>query len=211
MSALPTTGESLNMTYILGLTGGIATGKSTVSHIFKNSNVPVIDADIIARQVVEPESETLKMIINEFGEKYLMENGTLNRKKLGKLVFSDGVALEKLNGVIHPAIRKEILAQIQSYRKSGSPLIVLDMPLLFEENYQTICDAVMVVFVPEITQLKRLINRDGLTSAEARLRIKAQWPIQNKKDLADFVIDNSTTVAVTRGQVLNWLSNQNNV
>ncbi|MCZ2491112.1 dephospho-CoA kinase [Dellaglioa carnosa] len=199
------------MTYILGLTGGIATGKSTVSHIFKNSNVPVIDADIIARQVVEPESETLKMIINEFGEKYLMENGTLNRKKLGKLVFSDGVALEKLNGVIHPAIRKEILAQIQSHRKLGSPLIVLDMPLLFEESYQTICDAVMVVFVPEITQLKRLINRDGLTSAEARLRIKAQWPIQKKKDLADFVIDNSTTVAVTRGQVLNWLSNQNNV
>ncbi|MDK1716690.1 dephospho-CoA kinase [Dellaglioa algida] len=199
------------MTYILGLTGGIATGKSTVSHIFKNSNVPVIDADIIARQVVEPKSETLKMIINEFGEKYLMENGALNRKKLGKLVFNDGVALEKLNGVIHPAIRKEILAQIQSYRKSGSPLIVLDMPLLFEESYQTICDAVMVVFVPEITQLKRLINRDGLTSAEARLRIKAQWPIQNKKDLADFVIDNSTTVAVTRGQVLNWLSNQNNV
>ncbi|TWW13123.1 dephospho-CoA kinase [Dellaglioa algida] len=199
------------MTYILGLTGGIATGKSTVSHIFKNSNVPVIDADIIARQVVEPESETLKMIINEFGEKYLMENGTLNRKKLGKLVFNDGVALEKLNGVIHPAIRKEILAQIQSYRKLGSPLIVLDMPLLFEESYQTICDAVMVVFVPEITQLKRLINRDGLTSAEARLRIKAQWPIQKKKDLADFVIDNSTTVAVTRGQVLNWLSNQNNV
>lgn len=199
------------MTYILGLTGGIATGKSTVSHIFKNSNVPVIDADIIARQVVEPESETLKMIINEFGEKYLMENGTLNRKKLGKLVFNDGVALEKLNGVTHPAIRKEILAQIQSYRKSGSPLIVLDMPLLFEENYQTICDAVMVVFVPEITQLKRLINRDGLTSDEAQLRIKAQWPIQKKKDLADFVIDNSTTVAVTRGQVLNWLSNQINV
>lgn len=199
------------MTYILGLTGGIATGKSTVSHILKNSNVPVIDADIIARQVVEPESETLKMIINEFGEKYLMENGTLNRKKLGKLVFNDGVALEKLNGVTHPAIRKEILAQIQSYRKSGSPLIVLDMPLLFEENYQTICDAVMVVFVPEITQLKRLINRDGLTSDEAQLRIKAQWPIQKKKDLADFVIDNSTTVAVTRGQVLNWLSNQINV
>lgn len=199
------------MTYILGLTGGIATGKSTVSHIFKNSNVPVIDADIIARQVVEPKSETLKMIINKFGEKYLMENGTLNRKKLGKLVFNDGVALEKLNGVTHPAIRKEILAQIQSYRKSGSPLIVLDMPLLFEENYQTICDAVMVVFVPEITQLKRLINRDGLTSDEAQLRIKAQWPIQNKKDLADFVIDNSTTVAVTRGQVLNWLSNQINV
>ncbi|MCZ2492758.1 dephospho-CoA kinase [Dellaglioa carnosa] len=199
------------MTYILGLTGGIATGKSTVSHIFKNSNVPVIDADIIARQVVEPESETLKMIINEFGEKYLMENGTLNRKKLGKLVFNDGVALEKLNGVIHPAIRKEILAQIQSYRKLGSPLIVLDMPLLFEESYQTICDAVMVVFVPEITQLKSLINRDGLTSGEAQLRIKAQWPIQKKKDLADFVIDNSTTVAVTRGQVLNWLSNQINV
>ena len=199
------------MTYILGLTGGIATGKSTVSHIFKNSNVPVIDADIIARQVVEPKSETLKMIINKFGEKYLMENGALNRKKLGKLVFNDGVALEKLNGVIHPAIRKEILAQIQSYRKSGSPLIVLDMPLLFEENYQTICDAVMVVFVPEITQLKRLINRDGLTSDEAQLRIKAQWPIQKKKDLADFVIDNSTTVAVTRGQVLNWLSNQINV
>ncbi|CAM2829978.1 dephospho-CoA kinase [Dellaglioa algida] len=198
------------MTYILGLTGGIATGKSTVSHIFKNSNVPVIDADIIARQVVEPKSETLKMIINEFGEKYLMENGALNRKKLGKLVFNDGAALEKLNGVIHPAIRKEILAQIQFQKKLGSPVIVLDMPLLFEQNYQIICDAVMVVFVPETTQLKRLINRDGLTSDEAQLRIKAQWPIQKKKDLADFVIDNSTTVAVTRGQVLNWLSNQNN-
>ncbi|MDK1726534.1 dephospho-CoA kinase [Dellaglioa algida] len=198
------------MTYILGLTGGIATGKSTVSHIFKNSNVPVIDADIIARQVVKPKSETLKMIINEFGEKYLMENGALNRKKLGKLVFNDGAALEKLNGIIHPAIRKEILAQIQFQRKLGSPVIVLDMPLLFEQNYQIICDAVMVVFVPETTQLKRLINRDGLTSDEAQLRIKAQWPIQKKKDLADFVIDNSTTVAVTRGQVLNWLSNQNN-
>lgn len=198
------------MTYILGLTGGIATGKSTVSHIFKNSNVPVIDADIIARQVVKPKSETLKMIINEFGEKYLMENGALNRKKLGKLVFNDGAALEKLNGIIHPAIRKEILAQIQFQKKLGSPVIVLDMPLLFEQNYQIICDAVMVVFVPETTQLKRLINRDGLTSDEAQLRIKAQWPIQKKKDLADFVIDNSTTVAVTRGQVLNWLSNQNN-
>ncbi|MHC9532469.1 dephospho-CoA kinase [Dellaglioa sp. L3N] len=199
------------MTYILGLTGGIATGKSTVSHIFKEENVPVIDADVIARQVVEPGSKTIKRISQTFGEEYVTVDGRLNRKKLGKLVFSNKKALEKLNNIMHPIIRKEILAQIQIQKKSDSKLVVLDMPLLFEQNYQLLCDAVMVAFVPENVQIKRLINRDSLTFDEAQSRIKAQWSIQKKKELADFVIDNSTTVAVTRGQVLNWLSTQNNV
>ncbi|MHC9536967.1 dephospho-CoA kinase [Dellaglioa sp. BT-FLS60] len=199
------------MTYILGLTGGIATGKSTVSHIFKEENVPVIDADVIARQVVEPGSKTIKRISQTFGEEYVTIDGRLNRKKLGKLVFSNKKALEKLNNIMHLIIRKEILAQIQIQKKSDSKLVVLDMPLLFEQNYQLLCDAVMVVFVPENVQIKRLIKRDSLTFDEAQSRIKAQWSIQKKKELADFVIDNSATVAVTRGQVLNWLSTQNNV
>lgn len=199
------------MTYILGLTGGIATGKTTVSHIFKDANIPVIDADTIARQVVEPNSTTLKLIIQAFGENYLTSDGNLARKELGKLVFNDVVALEQLNAIIHPAIRKEILTRIEFEINAGTNLIVLDMPLLFEQNYQTMCDSVMVVFVPEVLQLQRLIKRDSLTKEEALSRIGAQWPIQKKRDLADFVIDNSTTVAVTRGQVLNWLSNQNNV
>lgn len=198
------------MTYILGLTGGIATGKSTVSHIFREENITVIDADIIARQVVEPKSATLTMIIQTFGEKYLSVTGTLNRKELGQLVFNDAIALKKLNDIMVPAIRKEILSQIEVQKKLGSQLIILDMPLLFEQNYQLLCDAVMVIYVPETAQLERLMKRDELSLDEAMSRVKAQWSIQKKKDLADFVIDNSTTVAVTRVQVLNWLSTQIN-
>lgn len=199
------------MTYILGLTGGIATGKSTVSHIFREENITVIDADIIARQVVEPKSATLTMIIQTFGEKYLSVTGNLNRKELGQLVFNDAIALKKLNDIMVPAIRKEILSQIEVQKKLGSKLIILDMPLLFEQNYQLLCNAVMVIYVPETSQLERLMKRDELFLDEAMSRVKAQWPIQKKKDLADFVIDNSATVAVTRVQVLNWLSNQINV
>ncbi|WP_409022694.1 dephospho-CoA kinase [Dellaglioa sp. P0083] len=199
------------MTYILGLTGGIATGKSTVSHIFKEENITVIDADVIARQVVEPKSATLTMIIQTFGEKYLSVTGNLNRKELGQLVFNDAIALKKLNDIMVPAIRKEILSQIEVQKKLGSKLIILDMPLLFEQNYQLLCNAVMVIYVPETSQLERLMKRDELSLDEAMSRVKAQWPIQKKKDLADFVIDNSTTVAVTRVQVLNWLSTQINV
>lgn len=195
-------------TYVLGLTGGIASGKSLVSHYFLERKIPVVDGDVIARKVVKKGSITLENIANTFGQEMLDETGNLNRKKLGKLIFCDKKARKKLDELMDGALRKEILAQITAAKEAQIPLLVLDLPLLFERNYQTYVQGVMVVSVEETTQLQRLMFRDNLTEIEAKQRLKAQWPLSEKKKRGDFIIDNNGNKKDTLQQVDGWLKNQ---
>ena len=193
------------MTYILGLTGGIASGKSTVSAYLAQNGALIIDADLIARQVVAKKSSGLKQIVAKFGGEILTASGELDRKKLGKLVFSNKDLLKKLTDITGPLIRAEILREIEAAKKAQVKLVVLDIPLLFETGYQTLCDKVMVVTVPSEVQLERVMKRDNLSAAEARKRIANQLPTSKRNELADVLIDNSKSVAETYQQVLKWL------
>ena len=193
------------MTYILGLTGGIASGKSTVSAYLAQNGALIIDADLIARQVVAKKSSGLKQIVAKFGEEILTASGELDRKKLGKLVFSNKDLLKNLTDITGPLIRAEILREIEAAKKAQVKLVVLDIPLLFETGYQTLCDKVMVVTIPSKLQLERVMKRDNLSAAEARKRIANQLPTSKRNELADVLIDNSKSVAETYQQVLKWL------
>lgn len=193
------------MTYILGLTGGIASGKSTVSAYLAQNGALIIDADLIARQVVAKRSSGLKQIVAKFGEEILTASGELDRKKLGKLVFSNKELLKALTDITGPLIRAEILREIEAAKKAQVKLVVLDIPLLFETGYQTLCDKVMVVTIPSEVQLERVMKRDNLSAAEARKRIANQLPASKRNELADVLIDNSKSVAETYQQVLKWL------
>lgn len=193
------------MTYILGLTGGIASGKSTVSAYLAQNGALIIDADLIARQVVAKKSSGLKQIVAKFGGEILTASGELDRKKLGKLVFSNKELLKNLTDITGPLIRAEILREIEAAKKAQVKLVVLDIPLLFETGYQTLCDKVMVVTIPSEVQLERVMKRDNLSAAEARKRIANQLPASKRNELADVLIDNSKSVAETYQQVLKWL------
>lgn len=195
-----------NMSFILGLTGGISSGKSTVSDYIKQFNIPVIDADLVSREVVERGTEGLNDIAQSFGQQVLDENGELNREKLGHVIFSDQKKRKLLNQILHPRIREHIISQKVNLIEENEPLIVLDIPLLFEANYRNEVDAVMVVYLNRDIQMKRLIERNTYTPKEAESRINAQMDLEKKKQLADIVIDNSRTIDETYEQVYSWLS-----
>lgn len=193
------------MTFILGLTGGIATGKSTVSRYFSEQGYPVIDADLIAREVVEPGTLGLEKIVAVFGRSVLTQQGELDRQKLGQLVFSDILKRKKLDAVLDGEIRQAIVKAIEEYTLKKTALVIVDIPLLYEAGYESLMTKVMVVYVSEETQLKRLMERNSLTQEEAKQRMNSQLSIQIKKMRADFVIDNSGTKEETKLQVLDWL------
>lgn len=193
------------MSYILGLTGSIATGKSTVAKLFLSAGIPVVDADLGARAVVLPGAPGLADIIDHFGEAYLLPDGTLDRKRLGALIFSDREKRKELDALLKERINDWIQAEKERYISEGHNLIVLDIPLLYEGGYEDSCDAVMVVYVPEELQLQRLMSRNHLDEDEATRRMQSQLSIEKKKELADFVIDNSGTIEETEKQVNEWL------
>lgn len=189
------------MAKVIGLTGGIATGKSTVSSMFAEQGIPVIDADQLAREVVQPGEPAYEQIIAAFGEKILQEDGTLNRKHLGEIVFSDEAKRKQLNGIVHPAIRERMIEQRDAFIKSGESLVVLDIPLLFESKLEHFADLTVVVYVDEQIQLERLMKRNDFTKKEALQRMEAQMPIKEKARLADVVIDNNGTIEQTKKQL----------
>ncbi|MGX7405965.1 dephospho-CoA kinase [Aerococcus urinaehominis] len=191
---------------MLGLTGSIATGKSSVSEIFKKNGIPVVDADLVARQVVEPGQPGLQAICNQFGSEYIFPNGVLKRKKLGELVFSDYKARQKLDQLLAPFIREALEKERARYLDQGVALLVLDIPLLYEAEYQNLCQAIMLVYVPENLQLERLMARDHLRPNEAFDRMQSQISIERKLNWADIVIDNSGSPAETEQQVEAWLA-----
>ncbi|HBQ62233.1 MAG: dephospho-CoA kinase [Trichococcus flocculiformis] len=193
------------MSYILGLTGSIATGKSTVAKLFLSAGIPVVDADLGARAVVLPGAPGLADIIEHFGEAYLLSDGTLDRKRLGALIFSDREKRKELDVLLKERINDWIQAEKERYISEGHKLIVLDIPLLYEGGYEDSCDAVMVVYVPEELQVQRLMSRNHLDADEAARRMQSQLSIEKKKELADFVIDNSGTIEETKKQVNDWL------
>ncbi|WP_175576976.1 dephospho-CoA kinase [Secundilactobacillus similis] len=190
---------------VLGLTGGIASGKSMVSAFFKTHGVPIIDADQVAREVVVPGSTGLTQIQQTFGWQIIQPDGTLDRKALGSLVFGQPEALAKLNAIMLPLIQAAVTAQMATYRKQNVPLVVYDAPTLFESKGASLVDEIMVVSLPEDIQLARLMARDQTTEADAMKRIKSQLPLDEKIKRADIVIDNSGTVEKTKAQVVKWL------
>lgn len=198
------------MTYILGLTGSIATGKSTVSRYFIEKGIPVVDADQVARKVVEPGTDGLADVVQNFGTDILHSDGTLNREKLGALIFFDEEKRALLNRTLRQHIRKELKQETEDYVAQGHPLVVLDIPLLYEVGFEKQCDAVMVVYTTPALQLERLMARNNLSEQEASERIASQLSIEEKKDRADVVIDNNGSLAETYRQVDKWLKNKIN-
>ena len=195
------------MSRILGLTGGIACGKSTISAYLKEFGLPVIDADECSRAVVEKGSIGLEKLTEIFGNKILKNDGTLNRKALGRIVFSDSEQLSLLNSVMEPLIREEISRRLN--QENNADLVVLDAPLLIEQHYDKICDFIMTIDVPKKIQLERLIERDNLSEDEAKSRIESQLSSRERNGFADVVIDSSGTVEQTRKQVIKWLKTIN--
>jgi dephospho-CoA kinase len=185
---------------VLGLTGGIGSGKSMVASMFAQLGADVIDADRLARQVVEPGQPALKEIATAFGTEILLPDGRLDRGKLARIIFADPVARGMLNAITHPRIRERMDAEI-SARRSRAGVLVVDIPLLYENDRTRAVETVIVVWVDPKTQLRRLQERDGLSVEDARQRIAAQMPLDAKRARADVVIDNSGSREKTRRQV----------
>ena len=190
---------------IVGLTGGISSGKSTVSSYFRQLKIPVIDADEVARKVVEPNSQGVKEIRKAFGNDVFEEDGSLNRQKLGELVFSDVENRQKLDELLQPLIKIMILDEIEAYRQKGEKMIVLDLPLLFEKQYEKLCEEIIVVYVPKELQLERLMKRNQYTKQEALSRIDSQLSIEEKRKRATVLFDNQGTIQQLYHQVEQWL------
>ncbi|QKY69652.1 dephospho-CoA kinase [Lentibacillus sp. CBA3610] len=179
------------MTRVIGLTGSIASGKSTVSLMFDDFNIPVIDADKLSREVVMPGEKAYKQIVESFGETILRKDKSIDRPKLGAIVFEDEGKRKTLNSIVHPAVREKMLEQRDAHVESGIKSVVLDIPLLFESKLTNFVDKTVVVYVDEHVQLERLMERDGYSEEEAYQRINAQMPVKEKAELADAVIDNN--------------------
>lgn len=182
------------MSYVLVLTGGIATGKSTADQFFKKNKIPVIDDDQIAHDLMEPGQASWQAIKDYFGSDYLNPDQTVNRKKLGQLVFNDPQSLAKLNELTHPLISVQTMKLLKQYQ--DQPVVILDVPLYFESGMDKkgLADGVLVITLPEETQLKRLKERNGLSDEEAKSRMKSQMPLAKKEQMADFVIENTGTI-----------------
>jgi dephospho-CoA kinase len=186
---------------ILGLTGGIATGKSTVSAMLRERGIPVIDADLIAREVVEPGMPAYEAIVQHFGRDILLPNGQINRKQLGEIVFSDETERQKLNAIVHPEVRRVMREEAERAEREGADIVFMDIPLLFESKLQHMVDKIVVVYAPASMQLTRMMERDELDEEQAKKRLRAQFPIEQKKLDADYVIDNTGTREGTERQV----------
>ena len=190
---------------IVGLTGGISSGKSTVSSYLKQLKIPVIDADEVARKVVEPNSQGAREIRKTFGSDVFEEDGSLNRQKLGALIFSNAENRQKLDELLQPLIKIMILDEIEEYRQKGENMIVLDLPLLFEKQYEELCEEIIVVYIPKELQLERLMKRNQYTKQEALSRIDSQLSIEEKRKRATVLLDNQGTIQQLYHQVEQWL------
>lgn len=193
---------------IIGLTGGIGSGKSTVAGILERLGATVIDADAIVHELQAPHAPLLDELATAFGPQIIREDGSLDREGLGQIVFQDEAKRLELNAIVHPAVGTEFQRRVAAAAQAEDPVIVLDIPLLYEGRKSgkgtaavMDFDAIIVVWVPESTQVMRTMARDGCTEESARQRIAAQLPLQEKRDQADHVVDNSGTLEETEAQV----------
>jgi len=199
---------------VMGLTGGIGTGKSTVAQLFSARGALVIDADAIVHELQAPGQPLLEQIAREFGTEMIGPDGSLDRERLGNLIFADSEARTRLGTLMHPAVGREMMRRLEAARAARVPLILLDIPLLLEGRAKqpaagepraaTASDLVaeiIVVYAPEALQVERQMARDGVSEAHARERVAAQLSIEKKRELADIVIDNSGSLEETERQV----------
>ena len=193
---------------IIGLTGSIACGKSTVSSFLLSRGYPVVDGDRIARDLTAPGSPVLQQIARVFGPDVLYDDGSLNRRRLGRLVFSDPSARGQLDDLMAPYLLSATRQQIEYARASGAVLCFLDMPLLFEKGYDSLCDSVWTVWLPEDVQLSRLMERDGFSREEAMSRIRSVLSSDEKAARSTRVIDNSGSVEQTCGIVSDYIAEE---
>ncbi len=187
---------------LVGLTGGIATGKSTVSELLRQLGCEIIDADRLARDVVEPEQPAWKQIVAEFGGGVVTAEGALDRKKLGAIVFADPERRKRLEAITHPAIRARFQARLDELAAQGfAGIVVFDAPVMIESGNYKNMDRLVVVVTDDATQAGRLQERDGTDEAEGRRKIASQMPLAEKAKLADYVIDNSGDREATAAEV----------
>ncbi|MGD0274649.1 MAG: dephospho-CoA kinase [Syntrophales bacterium] len=185
-----------------GLTGGISSGKSTVSEMFRQIGAHIIDFDKIAHQVQEKGRPAWKDIVQAFGEEVLQENGAIDRQKLGDIVFRDDMKRSILNGIVHPAIFREWEKQVEKIKiERNDAIIMSDVPLLFEVGMNALFNVTILIYISAIVQANRLMVRNGFTREEARIRLCSQMPIEEKRKLADIIIDNSGTIEETQGVI----------
>ncbi len=188
---------------VAGLTGGIASGKSTVARMLAAAGAQVVDADRIAHEVVQPGRQALQAIRARFGDGVVRPDGNLDREKLGRMVFRDPALKRDLEQIVHPFVFRQMAAELQSLATAHpGAVVVLDIPLLIESGLHRVLPLTALVHVPEAVQLARLIRRDGLAAADARARIRAQMPIDAKRAHADVIIDNAGPLEATRRQAL---------
>jgi dephospho-CoA kinase len=185
---------------ILGLTGGIGSGKSMVAQMFAQLGAAVVDADQLAREIVEPGQPALQEIAATFGPEVLLPDGRLDRPRLAGIIFADPAERAKLDAITHPRIRARMDEEIKA-RRSDPGVLIVDIPLLYENDRIDTVEKVIVVWVDPPTQLRRLSQRGGLSAEAARQRISAQLPLDAKRARADHVIDNSGELEETRRQV----------
>jgi len=186
------------MTMILGLTGGIATGKSTVAKMFIEKDIPVIDTDLISRSLLNKGTDAYYEIVKSFSSEILLTNLDINRKKLARKIFSNPQKRQILNDIVHPRVKEIVDNEISKFEELGNNIIVIDVPLLFETNYQDIVDKTIVVYTTKTQQMNRLVSRDNITKEYAQMKINSQMSLSEKVDLADYVINNSFSILDTK-------------
>ncbi|GGN91931.1 dephospho-CoA kinase [Saccharibacillus kuerlensis] len=186
----------------IGLTGGIATGKSTVSRLLEAEGVRIVDADVIARNVMNPGQPLLEAVAKRFGPEFLLPEGGLDRRRMAEHIFNRPEEREALNAIVHPAIRAEIRRQVEAWEAASPNVIVAaDIPLLYESGLEELYEKIVVVYVPQEVQRSRLMLRDKLSPEQADSRLNSQLDIEEKKHRADYVIDNSGSMEDTKRQV----------
>jgi len=188
---------------LVGLTGGIATGKSLVSEILRGLGAYIIDADKIAREVVEPQKPAWLEIVEFFGKDIINKDRTINRKRLGEIVFNDPLKKRKLEEIVHPRVIEEENRMLKEYLKiKPDGIVIIDAALLIEAGSHKRVDKLIVVYADKETQTKRLMERDGLSRTDAEKKIASQLPLDKKVKMADFVIDNSKGIEETQRQTI---------
>lgn len=185
---------------VIGLTGGIASGKSTVTKLLIDKGVKVLDADQIVRQMQQPNTKLLKQLAEVFGDQMILEDGHLNRQELGQLIFNDKRAKETLDQIMKPLIREKLLEEIEEVKIHQESMVVLDLPLLYEFELQSLVDDTIVVYVSRETQVRRLMERDQIDEAYALAKINSQMSLDKKRELANFVLINEGTMSELRTQ-----------
>jgi dephospho-CoA kinase len=189
----------------IGLTGGIASGKSTVARLLSDKGIPVIDADELARKAIELNSPGYQAVVQRYGSDICNNDGSLNREALGKLIFSNSTEKKWLEELIHPWVQARVLELKNQYQNAGHAAVVYDVPLLFENKLEDQFDELLLVSAPHEAQIERLKVRNNLTAEEAELRIKAQMPMATKKAKAKFFIENNGSLSELSSAVDLWL------